>query len=38
MELVEATDHISAAGPWYKYRGHLQNISRQFLWLLYEHN
>ncbi|KAJ9123658.1 hypothetical protein QFC24_003429 [Naganishia onofrii] len=21
------TDHISAAGPWYKYRGHLQNIS-----------
>ena len=22
-----ATDHISAAGPWYKYRGHLENIS-----------
>ena len=23
------TDHISAAGPWLKYRGHLENISRQ---------
>lgn len=23
-----ATDHISAGGPWLKYRGHLQNISR----------
>jgi aconitate hydratase len=22
------TDHISAAGPWLKYRGHLENISR----------
>ena len=21
------TDHISAAGPWLKYRGHLENIS-----------
>ncbi len=21
------TDHISAAGPWLKYRGHLDNIS-----------
>ncbi|WWC93848.1 aconitate hydratase, mitochondrial [Kwoniella sp. B9012] len=25
------TDHISAAGPWYKYRGHLQNISQNLL-------
>lgn len=24
------TDHISAGGPWLKYRGHLQNISREF--------
>ena len=23
------TDHISAGGPWLKYRGHLQNISRE---------
>ena len=23
-----ATDHISAGGPWLKYRGHLENISR----------
>ncbi|MFN2608745.1 MAG: aconitate hydratase [Acidimicrobiales bacterium] len=26
------TDHISAAGPWLRYRGHLENISRN-LWL-----
>ena len=25
------TDHISMAGPWLKYRGHLQNISRNLL-------
>lgn len=25
------TDHISPAGPWYKYRGHLENISRNML-------
>ncbi|KAM0756199.1 putative aconitate hydratase [Meredithblackwellia eburnea MCA 4105] len=25
------TDHISAAGPWYKYRGHLENISQNLL-------
>eukprot|EP00092_Neocalanus_flemingeri_P028993 GFUD01031476.1.p1 GENE.GFUD01031476.1~~GFUD01031476.1.p1 ORF type:complete len:785 (-),score=232.80 GFUD01031476.1:627-2981(-) len=25
------TDHISAAGPWLKYRGHLQNISNNLL-------
>ncbi|KAI3397623.1 hypothetical protein diail_10596 [Diaporthe ilicicola] len=25
------TDHISPAGPWYKYRGHLQNISNNLL-------
>ncbi|TIB36048.1 hypothetical protein E3P86_02563 [Wallemia ichthyophaga] len=25
------TDHISAAGPWLKYRGHLQNISQNCL-------
>lgn len=25
------TDHISMAGPWLKYRGHLQNISRNIL-------
>ena len=25
------TDHISMAGPWLKYRGHLQNISRNML-------
>ena len=24
------TDHISAGGPWLKYRGHLENISRRF--------
>ncbi|PWY74510.1 aconitate hydratase [Aspergillus sclerotioniger CBS 115572] len=23
------TDHISPAGPWYKYRGHLENISNK---------
>lgn len=23
------TDHISAGGPWLKYRGHLENISRE---------
>jgi aconitate hydratase len=25
------TDHISAAGPWLRYRGHLSNISENFL-------
>lgn len=25
------TDHISAGGPWLKYRGHLENISRKFV-------
>lgn len=25
------TDHISAGGPWLKYRGHLQNISQNML-------
>ncbi|EEB08433.2 aconitate hydratase [Schizosaccharomyces japonicus yFS275] len=25
------TDHISAAGPWLKYRGHLQNISNNYM-------
>ena len=25
---ILATDHISAGGPWLKYRGHLENISR----------
>ncbi|KXH61832.1 aconitate hydratase 1 [Colletotrichum nymphaeae SA-01] len=25
------TDHISPAGPWYKYRGHLENISNNML-------
>lgn len=25
------TDHISPAGPWYNYRGHLDNISRNLL-------
>lgn len=25
------TDHISPAGPWYKYRGHLDNISHNML-------
>jgi aconitate hydratase len=25
------TDHISAGGPWLKYRGHLENISRNYL-------
>jgi len=25
------TDHISAAGPWLKFRGHLENISNNFL-------
>ena len=25
------TDHISMAGPWLRYRGHLQNISRNML-------
>lgn len=24
------TDHISAGGPWLKYRGHLENISRNY--------
>lgn len=31
-----ATDHISAGGPWLKYRGHLENISRRCTHLLYE--
>ena len=26
-----ATDHISAGGPWLKYRGHLENISQNCL-------
>ena len=25
------TDHISAAGPWLKFRGHLDNISNNML-------
>ena len=25
------TDHISMAGPWLKYRGHLENISQNLL-------
>lgn len=25
------TDHISPAGPWYRYRGHLENISNNML-------
>ena len=25
------TDHISPAGPWLKYRGHLDNISNNLL-------
>ena len=25
------TDHISMAGPWLKYRGHLENISNNML-------
>ncbi|GME83813.1 unnamed protein product [Ambrosiozyma monospora] len=25
------TDHISMAGPWLKYRGHLQNISNNYM-------
>jgi aconitate hydratase len=25
------TDHISAAGPWLKYRGHIQNISQNYM-------
>ena len=25
------TDHISAAGPWLKFRGHLENISNNLL-------
>lgn len=25
------TDHISPAGPWYRYRGHLENISNNLL-------
>lgn len=25
------TDHISAAGPWLKYKGHLENISNNTL-------
>lgn len=27
---ILATDHISAGGPWLKYRGHLENISRTY--------
>jgi aconitate hydratase len=26
-----ATDHISAGGPWLKYRGHLENVSKNYL-------
>ena len=26
-----ATDHISAAGPWYQFRGHGENISQNLL-------
>lgn len=29
--MITATDHISAGGPWLKYRGHLQNISQNCL-------
>lgn len=25
------TDHISAAGPWLKFRGHLDNISNNYM-------
>lgn len=33
------TDHISAAGPWLKYRGHLDNISNNlFLTAINEEN
>jgi aconitate hydratase len=28
---IPATDHISAGGPWLKYRGHLENISQNCL-------
>lgn len=28
---VHQTDHISMAGPWLKYRGHLDNISNNCL-------
>ena len=31
MVLSPATDHISAGGPWLKYRGHLENISQNCL-------
>jgi hypothetical protein len=30
LTIVAATDHISAGGPWLKYRGHLENISRNY--------
>jgi len=33
--IVAATDHISAGGPWLKYRGHLENISRVYSNRLY---
>ena len=29
--MLPATDHISAGGPWLKYRGHLENISQNCL-------
>lgn len=29
LTLFAATDHISAGGPWLKYRGHLENISSE---------
>ena len=29
--IFAATDHISAGGPWLKYRGHLENISRNYI-------
>lgn len=31
IDLFPATDHISAGGPWLKYRGHLENISQNCL-------
>src|ERR1700722_14259672 len=33
-----ATDHISAGGPWLKYRGHLENISRTSFWMVHKHS
>ena len=31
IDSLLATDHISAGGPWLKYRGHLENISQNCL-------